>query len=421
MTQPGRARRARRFLSAASVAAVSLSMVACGESENQSGEAESITVVVAEYSKDGTKPYWEGLAERYTEQTGIAVDLQIVSWNDIDQQTSTMIQTGKLPDILTLNVYASYAADELLYSGDEVLSEAVLDDLNPAFVESGTSDGDFYGFPLLASTNTMFYNADLLADAGVTTDPTTWEEFVVAAEKVTALGDGTVGYAQPLGPEEAQAELAIWLFNNGGTFKSGDQWTLDSRENIETLEFMRDLDQRYGVTQHNPGATNRTDGAWPLFKSGKAGFVVGFSQLQDELDADHPDINYKVIPMPSNIGESQVYGVTDYIMAFKKPGNKAALKQFFDLFYSTDEINTWIAAEGFLPVTQSGITAFEGNENVAVYLETLPNVHLTPTDDPVWDRVKLALQQSLGSAVGANGTPGEYLTNLQQKAENGFK
>ena len=40
------------------------------------------------------------------------------------------------------------------------------------------------------------------------------------------------------------------------------------------------------VTQNNPGKTNRTDGAFPLFKSGKAGMVVGFSPLAADLDKD---------------------------------------------------------------------------------------------------------------------------------------
>ena len=46
-----------------------------------------------------------------------------------------MIQNNNPPDILNLNAYASYAKDDLLYSSDEVLSDAVKSDILDAFVK----------------------------------------------------------------------------------------------------------------------------------------------------------------------------------------------------------------------------------------------------------------------------------------------
>ena len=79
---------------------------------------------------------------------------------------------------------------------------------------------------------------------------------------------------------------------------------------------------------------------------------------------------------------------------------------------------TWIRAEGFLPVTKSGLKVFSSDPSLAVYLDTLPNVHLTPTDDPTWDRVKIAVQQNLGTAVAPGGDPRAVLDRLQQMAES---
>jgi multiple sugar transport system substrate-binding protein len=118
-------------------------------------------------------------------------------------------------------------------------------------------------------------------------------------------------------------------------------------------------------------------------------------------------------------GTPQTYGVTDYLMAFKKPGNTAAVKAFYDLYYSPDQVNTFIKAEGFLPVTKTGLQAFAGDASLKVYLDTLPNVHLTPTDDPTWDKVKLAVQQNIGAAVASDGDPKKVLDTLQTLAESG--
>ena len=106
-------------------------------------------------------------------------------------------------------------------------------------------------------------------------------------------------------------------------------------------------------------------------------------------------------------------------MAFKKDGNQEAVKAFYDLYYQKDQVNAFIKAEGFLPVTKSGIEFFKDDPKLKVYLDTLPNAHLTPTDDPTWDKVKLAVQQNLGTAVGSGGDPKAVLDDLQKQAESG--
>ena len=400
-----------------------LALAACGggtgaRSDDDAKKATTIKLVAAEYSKDNTSAFWTKFATAYKAKTGNTLDVQVVSWNDIDQQSSTMIQNNNPPDILNLNVYASYAKDGLLYHADEVLSPEVKADLLPNFVKSGTYEGKMYGMPDLSSARALFYNKDLFKQAGIANPPTTWAEFEEDAKKVAALGDGVAGYAEPLGPEEAQAEFSIWMVNNGGDWKTDGKWTINSPQNVETLSFLKKLaDEK--VTQNNPGKTNRTDGAFALFSSGKAGMVVGFSPLQATLD-EEKKVDYGIAPMPTKDGgPPQTYGVTDYLMAFKKDGNQEAVKAFYDLYYQPDQVNAFIKAEGFLPVTASGVKEFSSDPALKVYLDTLPNAHLTPTDDPSWDKVKLAVQQSIGKAVAPKGDPKAVLDELQKQAESG--
>jgi len=167
----------------------------------------SIKLVAAEYSKDNTKAFWDAFATAYKAKTGITLEVQVVSWDTIDQTSSTMVQNNQPPDILNLNVYASYAKDGLLWSADEVVSPTAKADLLDAFVKSGTYKDKMYGMPDLSSARAFFYNKDLFAKAGIAAAPKTWAEFEDDAKKITALGNGTVGYAMPLGPEEAQVRM----------------------------------------------------------------------------------------------------------------------------------------------------------------------------------------------------------------------
>src|SRR3982751_3627231 len=241
----------------AGVGALALSLAACGggtganTSQSSGQKPTSIKLVAAEYSKSNTAKFWNDFASKYQQKTGTQLDVQVVSWDDIDQQSSTMIQNGAPPDILNLNVYASYAKDNLLYSADEVLPPAARSDLIDAFVQSGTYNGKMYGMPDLSSARALFYNKDLFSKAGISKPPTTWAEFETDAKKITALGNGTVGYAMPLGPEEAQAGVSIWIVNNGGDWKTNGKWTINSPKNVETLSFLKKLaDEK--VTQNNP-------------------------------------------------------------------------------------------------------------------------------------------------------------------------
>ncbi|PKW26951.1 extracellular solute-binding protein [Phycicoccus duodecadis] len=374
-------------------------------------KATTITLMAAEYSKDNTKAFWDSFAKEYKDKYGYTLNVNVVSWDNIDQQSSTMIQNNQPPDILNLNAYASYAKDGLLYSADDVLPAEAKSDILPTFVKYGTYDGKFYGFPDLSSARALFYNTAVFQKAGISAPPKTWTELEADATKIKAAGD--IGYAMPLGPEESQGEFSMWLFNNGGDWKTDGKWTIDSEQNVESLTFMKKLADA-GLTQANPARTNRAD-AFDLFKSGKVGMVVGFSPLAGALDKDGT-VKYEVAPFPTNDGsESKTFGVTDYLMAFKKAGNQDAVKAFYELYYSKDQINTFIEKEGFLPVTKSGVEYFQKDPKLKVYLETLPNARLTPTDDPTWDKVKLAVQQNLGAAM--TGDPKSVLAKLQQTAE----
>ncbi len=417
----------------AGVSALALTLAACSSgkgaknvppasgsgSGNGGGSVKSIKVVIAGYSPDKTPQFWNGLAAKYKTQTGITANIQVISWDTIDQQVKTMAQTNSLPDVMNYNTFASYAKDGLLYSADEVLSPTTASDFIDAFNAGGTYNGKVYGFPILSSARALFYNKTLFQQAGISDTPKTWDEFEADAKKITALGGGNVGYAEPLGPEEAQAEFAMWMFNGGGDWQSGGKWTINSPENVATLQFLKKLAVDDKVTQPNPGKTNRTDGAFKLFESGKAGMVVGFSPLAGELDKAGK-VQYGVVPMPTKQsgGTPSTLAVEDYLMGFKHSGNQDAIKKFLDLYYQKDNINTWIKAEGFLPVTKTGLQDMSSDPKLKPYLDTLPNAKLAPVTDPGWDTVSTAVKQGLGAAVAPNGDPKKVLDQLQQTAES---
>jgi multiple sugar transport system substrate-binding protein len=143
--------------------------------------------------------------------------------------------------------------------------------------------------------------------------------------------------------------------------------------------------------------------------------VIGFSPLAAQLDAEGK-VDYGVATMPTNVEAPVTLGVEDYLMAFKKKDNREPVKQFLDLYYLPENITRWIAAEGFLPVTKSGVEKMRDNAKLKPYLDALPSARLAPTTDPVWDQVKLDVQQTIGLAVQPGGDPKQVLDRLQKNA-----
>ncbi len=70
--------------------------------------------------------------------------------------------------------------------------------LDPTVAKVFKEGGKVYGLPRQNYTMGLFYNRKLFTKAGLNPDapPKTWAEVRDAAKKISALGDGVVGYAE---------------------------------------------------------------------------------------------------------------------------------------------------------------------------------------------------------------------------------
>jgi multiple sugar transport system substrate-binding protein len=362
-------------------------------------DGTSLEMIAAGYT-ERIQPYFDDLVARFKEANpDIDVSVQVVSWNDIDQTVKTRVATGELPDIANLNYFASFAADDLLYTAEEIVDEATLADLIQTFRDNSKYEGVEYAVPDLASDRLFFYNTDILEAAGVEA-PTNWSELLTVCEAIKETQPGIIPIAIPLGPEEAQAEFIMWASGNGGQVFDGENWVVNSPENLETLEFLQTLVDN-GCTQPNPGSTNRSDGAWPLFAQGVAAMTNGSIFLPSVLRDQESPINYGVVPTLANDGmESVTLGVQDYFFGFKKEGNQEAIQKFLSFLYQPDNYAAFLeAAGGFLPATISAGEAMSSDPELAPFIEVLPTAIFYPSDQATWPAVQGAIQQTIGSAL----------------------
>ena len=385
-------------------------------------EETTIRVVAAQYTDD-MQPYFDDLVARFeAANPNITVEVEVVSWNDIDQKLKTMVQTNDLPDIGNLNYFSSFAADGLLYEAADLLPASTLDDMVETFIENSKYEGVAYAVPDLASARLFFYNEDIFAQAGLTAaDIVTWDGVRAAAEKIKATVPDVVPLALPLGPEEAQAEFLIWAASNDGGFYNDGAWDITSDANVETLEYLQGL-VADGLTNPSPATFNRTDGAFALFAQGKVAMLNGAIFLPGVLEEQGSTINYAVAPFPTNRadGESITLGVQDYFFGFKNEGetNKPAIQAFMSFLFEADNYAGFLeAAGGFLPATKSAGAAMSDDETLAPYIAVLPNAVFYPGSEASWPAVQGETQQTIGLAVAKGANIMAVLEGIASKAE----
>lgn len=376
-----------------------------------------ITMVAAEYG--GMAAFWKDFSAKVAAKyPDIKLTVDVVSWNDIDQKVATMVATKQYPDIVNKGDYSQYAAEDLLYKGDQMVTPAVYKDMLPAFLNNSMYKGTVYALPDLASARAFFYNPTIFKKAGVK-PPATWDDLLKVAKAIKAKVPGVYPLALPLGPEEAQAEFQIWAGGNGGRYFANGKWVVDSAANLQTLQFLKKLvDLKY--TQPNPAKCDRTPCAQNLFAQGKVAMINGSVFLGSWLKTDaKSNVPYAITSFPAPKGKKAVtLGVQDYFTAFKKPNNAnldGISKVLSMLYEPTNYLAFLSAAGGFIPATVSGGKALANDKNLQPFIKLLPSAVFYPGDQPAWPAVKGAIQQTIGLGVVGNRAK-SVLAAIQTKA-----
>lgn len=385
------------------IAMVATMLVGCGGSKSGSDESGDVTldIIISQYG-NYTQEWWKEFEANFEEANeGIDLNIEIVSWNDIYNVVNTRISTQEQPDILNISGFADYVTDDLLMPAEDYVSDDLQANFIPSFWESNEMDGTVWALPILASCRSLFCNMDLLNEAGIESAPTTWDEVLTACQAVKdTFGDKVVPWGLDISTDEGQAAFAYYGWNFGGGFvdENGD-WALNSKENVEAVEYMKTL-----IDSGYCNADPYTDTRYPLqdnFSAGKLAMMIGPMNM---VAADS-EVNYEAVEIPGNqIG----LGVCDQLMVFKDEeagdARTEAITKFFDAFYEVETYSDYMVYEGFLPATQDasdnlaqnaekyivgGTEDTTGNsEYFATFCAALPNCQFYPMQKAEWMDVR---------------------------------
>jgi multiple sugar transport system substrate-binding protein len=271
----------RRIVAALGLVTV-LALSACAGGGGQGGGTQSITVWTADTLPDRVAAT-KAIISRFTEQTGVQVDLVGVDEDQFNQLLTSSAAAGELPDVIgsiPLSSVRTLATNDLVNTD---ATAAVVDALGADTFDQRaldlTRDGDRQlAVPSEAWSQLLYYRRDLFDAAGLPA-PTTYADILNAAR--TLNRDGRVGFVGATAPGDAFTQQTfehIAIANGCELVNSAGEITIASPQCVAAFDFYRDLITNYSV----PG-TQDVDTVRAAYFSGQAAMAVWSTFLLDEL------------------------------------------------------------------------------------------------------------------------------------------
>ncbi|MGH3169938.1 MAG: extracellular solute-binding protein [Trebonia sp.] len=255
-------------LSTGVAAACVAGLAACGSHSagaNSSGsyagqtltvELPPITAHTAEYNE-----YYKDLATAFKQKTGATLNFEL---NETTQQSEVQaIQqaavTHQGPDLLL----SAGGSNSLAYDSHafQVLTPADWTEIggkNQFYPNqlsmSGPSASQQIAVPMYNVPDAMVYNTKLFKAAGISSPPTTWDQYVQDAEKINDPSKGIYGTAMdPADGEDPWKTLWFMVEQNGGAYISPSlkQATMDSAPVQQAVSFWFDWYTKFHIVNPN--------------------------------------------------------------------------------------------------------------------------------------------------------------------------
>jgi len=396
----------RRVASIFAAALTIGSLAACSTGGSETGGAEDV-VFWGSWSGDQAKQLDAQAAAFNAAQD--EYEVSYVAQELVEQKLLTGLASGDVPDVVLWDRYQTslYVSKNALAPIDEYLEQDGVDVgqfYDQAFSEM-VVDGETFGLPLLVDNRSLFFNEDVLAEAGVT-PPTTWDELRTAAEALT-LRDGASltrsGFAL-----NDPGLFNIWIRQAGGQMLNDDETetAFNSPEGLEVLEFWQSLLDA-GVYQVGFG-----EGV-DAFAEGTLAMKYDGPWALSGLDAT--DVNYGIVQPPAGPGGDRASGMGGFGLVIPEGAKNAEGAWEFMKWWTTQpesgvefaKISGWIPAS----IEAANDPYFTEDPRYAAFIETMQYAQVRPrvagASDVEGKALIPALQKFLAGEIDAAGALAE--------------
>lgn len=332
------------------------------------------------------------IADYMKEHPNVAINYTFLQSTALYSKLMTQVSAGDPPDILaTQPTMLSYFVSKGLLNSEPVTDMK----LNQSDYAKSMWDGSFYqgkqyGVPLDLNMHAVFYNKDLLAAAGISKAPTTGDELIDTARKLTVDAAGkhpgetgfnansikTYGLGMYFNHHSFYMWYALTSQQNQQLFNTDlSQVGVSSDASKKAWTFLSDLVYKYQVVPKAEKAP------FDDFRSGKVAMLIDGPWERPDLVKNAVSFKWDVTPFPQVFDTKAVWG-NGNILTFptnpnQTPEEKAAAEDFVkymtssETYIKTGQIpakkSLWDQEKKDMPSSQAFL------DSVA-YMKILPNI-----------------------------------------------
>lgn len=252
-----------------------------------------------------------------------------------DTYISKLIETGTILDLT-----------DFLESDDSYVKA---DEFAEGLWGGAKSDDKIYGVPVDSNPFLMYYNKNVLKEAGIDKTPQdyfdegkwNWDTFSKMTGDLVAAGKkGYVG-------SSGGVYTLSWIWSNGGQlYDDNGDIILDKNEKArETFRYLEGLIKDGKITYG--GSLPKGQGADALFMSNQVGFLSAGRWLTP-MFSENESLDFDYIPWPTNTGEKMEPAAigTAYMSVSKKSKHVDEAMKFLSFYTSTEGQNSRLAENG---------------------------------------------------------------------------
>lgn len=415
----------KKYISLMMVSILVLSfLVACtgGKEKSKDGVVtiNALFMKQAGYSEEDVKNI---TAEFEKVNKGIKIKPTFAPYESLEQKIQTSAKTGGY-DVVVIDApwTAKFAKAGFVKDVTNRFDEESKEDVFSGAIDSVSYDGKLYGMPWLNDTKFLYYNTEMLQNAGFDHPPVTWDDLLHQAQ--TLKDNGVVEY--PIVWSWAQAEALICDFTAltssfGGSLVDGKGVpAINSKENVETLQFMVDSIKN-GLT--DPKSTQYLEeDVRGVFSSGKSVFALNWTYMYNMAnDPNESSIVGKVgitpVPGTKNHDGMSVNGGMGLAVTSGSEHVDEAWKYIEFLsskevqkHYAKNALPIWESLYEDDEVVKTGPEVVTASKIQYAHLENRPRV-------PWYGELSTDLQVAVQKALLSEISPQEALDGVQKKAE----
>lgn len=317
--------------------------------KKEKDKGKEITVMVPDWAVPG-----DDMLEKFTEDTGIEVVMNVVGWDDIRDKVA-IAASGGTAAADVIEVDWSWVGEMNSAGWLEELDMSDEDKADMPTLETFSIAGKVLAVPYANDYRIAYYNKEHFKAAGVEKAPETWDEVYEALKKIKEAGVVEYPYTMPMNADESATTSMMWMaFSRSGQVFNEDG-TLNKEAVTDALEFEKKLVDE-GFTDPASKTASGMD-AYRKLTSGEASFMVGptkFVGLSNNEEECSVVGQIEAILLPGRDGTSpQTMPLPEAVGVTKFSKNKDAAKEFVKWYTSAETQKELFAANSSIPTRNS--------------------------------------------------------------------